>query len=232
MSHRPWCNPRLRVVVALGLLMPLGWWRGGTAQSIPGGNVAQTSHNLVEHNGDDATILDTCGYCHGSHGVVRLARTRGTASAMGPYAMYSGRLSMPMDAQPGTSSLACLACHDGTLGLEAPGGTRQSGGVFRGCVACHGGGTALGPNPPIGTDLSTQHPIAVLYDPSLDPDFRSVAEVQAAGLVLIDGKIQCATCHDPHYQTWGSFLRISAASGELCQACHVTPRAGQVVHSR
>lgn len=45
-----------------------------------------------------------------------------------------------------------------------------------------------------------------------------VPSMAVTGLPLRDGKITCATCHDPHGNRFGSMLRLPA--GKLCRACH------------
>lgn len=45
-----------------------------------------------------------------------------------------------------------------------------------------------------------------------------VPAVNPAGLPLHDGKITCATCHDPHSNQYGSLLRMPRE--KLCRACH------------
>jgi predicted CXXCH cytochrome family protein len=44
------------------------------------------------------------------------------------------------------------------------------------------------------------------------------ARTEVKGLPLFDGKITCLTCHDPHANTYGSMLRMTA--GDLCMVCH------------
>jgi predicted CXXCH cytochrome family protein len=102
------------------------------------------------------------------------------------------------------------------------------------CEGCHGGGNPAGgldwQGVFLDTDLRQQHPISVVYDPAFDPGFRSVAEVEAAGLELFDGRVQCMTCHEPHSQQFYPFLRMSASGGALCLACHISSPAETTAH--
>lgn len=45
-----------------------------------------------------------------------------------------------------------------------------------------------------------------------------VPSMTVTGLPLRDGKITCATCHNPHVNRYGSLLR--AKPRELCRICH------------
>ncbi len=233
--------PTWALVLPILTMAASGQWPTGT-------EVTETLHNLTvaakntapQMSGRIEDYDEVCVYCHTSHAadVERALWNRPTPT--GPYRMFEGT-DMLMDPQPTGNSLACLSCHDGTIGLDevlnlpntyaGPGPERTT--IDR-CESCH-----KGPNPGGGldfegvwldTDLRDDHPISILYDPSRDPDFRSAAEVEAAGLMLYEGKVQCMTCHEPHSQQFQPFLRISNAGGSLCLACHQTPPAEQTAH--
>ena len=148
---------------------------------------------------------------------------------------------MLADPQPTGNSLSCLSCHDGTLGLDeiidlpnlysgpGPANTRIDA-----CEDCHRGGDPDGGLDFEGvyfdTDLRTQHPISLIYDSSRDSGFRSIAEVEAAGLVFFDGKLQCMTCHDPHSQSSVPFLRSKNVGGSFCFSCHKSQPSESTAH--
>lgn len=58
------------------------------------------------------------------------------------------------------------------------------------------------------------HPIFV--DSPLDPVLEGEQE---SSLMYFDGKILCATCHDPHIEDSG-LLRMSNSGSALCLKCH------------
>ena len=83
----------------------------------------------------------------------------------------------------------------------------------------------------IGTDLTNDHPISITYtvgNASLyatttaltgwtvneNPTSPTIADV------LFNDKIECASCHDPHDNTNGEFLRVSNSGSALCLSCH------------
>jgi len=131
---------------------------------------------------------------------------------------------------PDGISLACLGCHDGVLAsgdkhdlLNAPG----SGGVpdissEPNCEKCHSfDGIYLNPVDNIGTDLTNDHPISISY-PANDQAFNTPPDLQNgwSDVKLFNGKVECASCHDPHNPANGEFLRISNAGSALCYKCH------------
>jgi len=111
---------------------------------------------------------------------------------------------------PGASSLLCLSCHDGTVAVDSYGG--RTGTVF------------IQSSDPanIGTDLSNDHPIAIKYG---HKGPANCANCHWSGspnkLKFYGGKVECATCHDPHNNGLGDkLLRISMVNSELCLYCH------------
>ncbi len=217
------------------------------AQWPDGVRIEDTPHNLmvpaVVTDPEMAGLVEdygsVCVYCHAPHAgdTDRPLWNRFTPS--GPFRMFEAEI-MIIDPQPTGNSLACLCCHDGTIGLDevrdfpsnysGPGAASTS---IEECEDCHRGG-----DPPGGidwegvyldTDLRKHHPISFVYDPSRDPDFRSTAEIEAAGLVLYDGKVQCMTCHEPHTQQFRPFLRLPN-SQSLCFTCHRSDPGESTAH--
>ena len=242
---RPWScfgTPWLAVLALVaGPASLAGQWPDGT-------RVEDTPHNLVvpavvtdpEMAGLVEDYGSVCVYCHAPHGgdTDRPLWNRFTPS--GPFRMFEAQI-MIIDPQPTDNSLSCLSCHDGTVGLDdirdfpatysGPGPAATS---IQECEDCHRGG-----DPPGGidwegvwldTDLRKHHPISFVYDPSRDPDFSSIAEIEAAGLVLYDGKVQCMTCHEPHTQQFQPFLRL-ANTQSLCLTCHRSNPSETTAHA-
>ena len=202
-------------------------------------NVANTKHNLSRSSGgNDPTagnnLVDygeVCVYCHTPHGGSISAPLWNRNFSTAAYNMYdashSSTIDMNVDSQPSGTSLACLSCHDGTIGLD---------------VVVNSPNSYTGPSPTttpgsntmpasshalLDTDLRNDHPISVIYDPGQDPAFNAVSSVRAAGLKLfvdpssLGEKVQCASCHNPHNNSNSPLLRISNSGSNLCRTCHI-----------
>ena len=126
--------------------------------------------------------------------------------------------------EPSDSSKACLSCHDGTVAVDSFGGNT-------------GGTEFLTGRFTLGSDLGNDHPVSFTYDTTLagadgelwDPSVQTIPSLPGnptitAG-VLIDGKLECASCHDVHAnkgfaELSNSMLIINNAASGLCLTCH------------
>jgi predicted CXXCH cytochrome family protein len=193
-----------------------------------GTSVVATPHNLSWAASSDkygaGTLRDygeVCVYCHTPHGGQSSAPLWNRNFGAGPYSMYdnthSSTIDMTVDASPTGVSLACLSCHDGTVGLD----------VIINVPNSYSGAAAVGTTMPgglianLGTDLRNDHPISVTYDPTRDTKFNSAASVATGGLVLYSGKVQCGSCHNPHTEEFKPFLRKSNSGSAVCLTCHI-----------
>jgi predicted CXXCH cytochrome family protein len=208
------------MVVASTALAQPGAWPNGTS-------VVETLHNLsysASSNRYGAGALrdygEVCVYCHTPHGGQTSAPLWNRNFSAASYQMYnqlhSSTIDMTVDPQPTGVSLACLSCHDGTVGLD----------VIVNVPNGYTGSPAVGTMMPagmfnLGTDLRNDHPVSVTYDNTADTKFKSTATVAAAGLQLYSGKVQCGSCHDPHTAANRPFLRISNSGSSLCLSCHI-----------
>jgi len=90
--------------------------------------------------------------------------------------------------------------------------------IKRDCTTCH---VSHGS----GGMLVLKEPVAQLCI-GCHPDRKGSAEhkvdvapsMTVPGLPLIEGKVTCITCHDPHSNSNGKMLRIGPE--KLCLACH------------
>ncbi len=140
-----------------------------------------------------------------------------------PTASYTEYASPTMDSasagplQNGTGvSNLCLSCHDGTVGLgdlvnNGPAGPPTNAGTLI-------GGPGL-----LGTDLSNDHPINIIYDEAVDAELVARATVVLTLDLFGTGadELQCATCHDPHNDNNQPFLVIANTNSALCTTCHI-----------
>jgi len=116
--------------------------------------------------------------------------------------------------QPGSISILCLSCHDGTVAVDSfPGGA----------------GTTFISTGNLDTDLTNDHPIGFVYDAGLATDDgalvtpTSVSAVGVDALPLFATYMECASCHDVHNSGAGptKLLHVSNAGSNLCLNCHI-----------
>ena len=171
---------------------------------------------------------ETCKFCHTPHFAQSVSGAplwnHQTASGC-TYTMYSRQTFKGQNqTQPGAASLLCLSCHDGTVAIDsyANAGAMRSGANFISTTNKIGGGAQH--------SLTTDHPISFTYDSALataDGALVSPAatnyvdNASATGIPLFGGKMECASCHEPHNDTYGFFLRVNNASSALCTKCHL-----------
>jgi predicted CXXCH cytochrome family protein len=177
------------------------------------------------------TLSGSCIYCHAPHsglsGTTQAALWDQKLSSVSNYATYSSSTMVNSTTQPvlGADSSLCLSCHDGTvaLGQLTPyGSIRMSG--------------QLQPQDILGTNLQSDHPFSFVLplktSADLLPSLSATPPVTAdtTGHVrLINGNVECTSCHNPHVQNIdpnSNFLAIDNTNGALCLACHTTTPSG------
>ena len=126
----------------------------------------------------------------------------------------------------GSDSNLCLSCHDGTV---APGNTAVFGQVTM-------TGSMNAPDV-LGSNLVSSHPFSLIL-PLVDAA-NLVATLASNGTTadptgavkLINGNIECTSCHDPHVQARDTvaqnFLVKDSSKGSMCLACHDPNRVMQ-----
>ena len=200
--------------------------------------VAGTAHDLSGYT----NTTEVCVFCHTPHDAITSA-PRATneyplwnhvLSTSGTFTVYD---SVTMEQHPGDpgyddfaggdnfSTALCMSCHDGTVAVNdlvnGPGtgavDPAMTGPSPTGNVELADGLLDAGPGF-LGTDLTNDHPVNIDYAASFATDGELVAA--AGGLNLYNGRIQCATCHDPHDDGNGMFLTMSNAASALCTTCH------------
>jgi predicted CXXCH cytochrome family protein len=147
---------------------------------------------------------DLCLPCHTPHQVTtpapRLDRRAGIEQPLQPFQTLNLEIS--------GWSLLCLGCHDGITASD----------VYSSPHAINVAGQ-LGDRR-LNTRGLRSHPIGTPY-PLAAETYDAPAAVEAAGLPLDNGRIQCTTCHDAHNtQNFGHMLRMSNEGSRLCLTCH------------
>jgi predicted CXXCH cytochrome family protein len=150
----------------------------------------------------------------------------------GPGAPQTGpKAQQSLGAVPGSTSLLCLSCHDGSIAVNSYGNPSQP-------VASQSNGSALmGPAYVVGQNgvLQNHHPIGFSYGlvQSVDTEIRVASSPlgtagaisnhlyasSAAGAV---DTMECGTCHSVHNKgnSGESLLWTSDQNSALCLSCH------------
>src|SRR5215470_17688188 len=170
-----------------------------------------------------SAAVDACIFCHAPHNIMpNVLPLWDHALSTVTYTPYASTTYTSGAQTPNAgSSKLCLSCHDGTVavgltvtqGLIATSGTMNSSDIF-------------------GTDLSHSHPMSMtpVDDGSLASSlFATPATTKDPGVLLVSGKIECTTCHDPHVPNkdaaYPMFLARSNSASAICLACHDPTRA-------
>lgn len=225
--------------VLIGLWLTAGVWAGNSIDSRRTSDIFNTQHNLstsgsgtVKSEPSASGTSQICVFCHTPHGSTQdnsvAAPLWNKQYSSDTYISYdSASIQATIEDNPGGSSKLCLSCHDGTL---AVGQVNVLEGGVNPTISMQG--TQAGGQIPtgsdgytrnLGTDLSNDHPISLVYDsalavadgemfdPSNDVDGQG-AQVGVRGSSSVanqprfvlegsseaDAQLQCTTCHDPH----------------------------------
>jgi len=212
-----------------GIIMGL---TGGAAWA---GVIAGTAHDLSGKLYTGGQICVACHTPHGGNTSVTDAPLWNHALSVATYTLYSSStMNAGALAQPSGVSKLCLSCHDGTVAIDSFGGVTGTS-FMTGSKAV--GAAAQG-------SLANDHPTGFTYDAalvtldgSLHPTTNAVTigtggtrtkTGTIASLLLFNGKLECASCHDVHNTftvnngtgVGAPLLRVSKAGSLICLTCH------------
>lgn len=228
----------LKRLIALLIIFTISGFASGQAFTGDGwkNNVVNSSHDLST----DFSTTQVCEFCHTPHKFTATANPPllwNVTVATGPYTTYSSSsfngAADIRDPAAGTGdasymTLLCLSCHDGTVTeasfYELP----------------TGAGTATLNPPDVGFGgLANDHPVDFTYSVALataDGALQSPTEGATVAIPYVgvtndlplykdlpgdtSGRMECATCHNPHDDTNGRFLRMGNTASALCLNCH------------
>lgn len=158
-----------------------------------------------------------CSYCHSVHhsigGVLRPAYMGTEPQISKVYSSVSMRHKPTTAGAYASDAPLCLTCHDGMnvgkLGLPA-----LTALIVGQPADLNMGGDAS------GTNLSNDHPVGFVFDPTISPDKLKYPVKAHANYGPGHNEIWCSTCHNPHNDQLGAFLNVSMSGSELCLDCH------------
>lgn len=196
--------------------------------SLAQAQIASTLHNLSVTGPGSFKATNTteiCVFCHTPHNAASARALWNRDLPPTTYTLYQSSTLSAQINQPTGASRLCLSCHDGTTAL----------GALR--VAPGGAGASLGPltgKSSLGTDLSDDHPVSLLYDTTLASKQGQLVDPSVlTNQIRLDetGQLQCTACHDPHNSVNRSFLRVNDRNAALCTACHNPTNWSRSTHS-
>ena len=181
--------------------------------------IVNTSHNLntVDVWGVVVPQNRICLPCHTPHNAQAAENEQNSvlwnhATTEQTFEMYTTSAGH-RGGQPEGPSKRCLSCHDGVTAIDAFGGNDGSFNNVR-----------IAPGLPsnLGTDLTNDHPIGVQYPPPDLTGYHDKSTFTGVKVVTVNGveRVECTSCHDPHDNSLGKFLRQTLAGSALCLECH------------
>jgi hypothetical protein len=228
-----------------------------SAQAIP--QLFDADGSAIQREVAAVDEVQICAFCHTPHGantaeISTPLWNRQLSSAQ--YEVYgsniggSGTASLDAEIpQPNGASKLCLSCHDGTLAVGAVNvlnGTTLStpltmSGTASGGQIPAGMGQQSGYTRNLGTNLTNDHPISMVYDENLvelDGELRpptshesiyvrrlepmpanvkNSVHLEPTSQTITGGLVQCNSCHDPHIRDTQApnikFLRMNRLQG-------------------
>lgn len=197
--------------------------------------ISLTKHNLSSSSGNTIRSTDNpeiCIFCHTPHDAIKndniplWNHTLSTTASYGVYTSPTFDASDAADVAAATEAAAvvtnlCLSCHDGTVAINSLNNVSNINGTTT-MTGVDGDGTLPAISSNLGTSLTNDHPVNFTYDATLvSADGGLHDPTTLANAIVFNGKVQCASCHDPHTSdSEGAFLRASMTESALCLECH------------
>jgi predicted CXXCH cytochrome family protein len=202
------------------------------------GTIVGSAHDL-----STGGTPEPCAFCHTPH--YANTRVQGPlwnrfVDMNATFTLYASSTMNTFLPQPSPSSRLCLGCHDGvnatTMGnnysgstkhdlVKPPGHPPPDTTSWPNCNGCHADMVHGRAPKMLGTDLSDDHPISMTYPtPAQDPKFNVPPDSQNGwgphNVRLVQGKVECVSCHDAHNPDYTPFLVRANAGSALCLTCH------------
>jgi predicted CXXCH cytochrome family protein len=191
-----------------------------------------------------------CHTPHGGSNSVPLWNRASTTTTYQVYTSSTLDAASPTSAAIQSSvSGACMSCHDGSIAIDvltnlagtahlaSVAFTRQA--TAKATYTASGTGTSnlmSGGLPFLGSDLRNDHPITIIYETARAATPTEFVTQTVTGTKITVGAtnplplygasstsatVECASCHNPHNNANGMFLRKSNSGSALCLTCHI-----------
>jgi hypothetical protein len=196
-----------------------------SAPLVSAGTIVGSAHDFSARGWGSTQLCIFCHTPHNASTTVAAAPLWNHASSVATYTLYSSATMNATVGQPGVTSRLCLSCHDGTVAIDS--------------FAARTGTTFVTGGANLGTNLSNDHPIGILYNAALvtadgglaDPATTTItigsgADVRTGtinAVMLFSGNVECASCHDVHNKftvAGGDLLKYTMTASGMCMQCH------------
>lgn len=160
---------------------------------------------------------EVCIFCHAPHNNEPQTPLWNRENPRTHYRIYESSTTDARIDQPSGPSKMCLSCHDGSMALGNVLSRPATEPIVMTARTIPPGATDL------TNDLTDDHPIGFRYDRALA---NRDGQLKAPEVVDLDlplgkhGEMHCTTCHDPHNNELGDFLRESDHMAAICLSCH------------
>jgi predicted CXXCH cytochrome family protein len=177
-----------------------------------------------EETRDEAEDWQSCRYCHTPNTSRSLAPLWNPRQPRQAYTSGSPGEGDRLAASPvwRPASYLCLTCHDGAVAADAAVSVaqRQPRRPESVVVTFRPGQFTDVESWANTTGPASSHPVGVSY--CLTPDLLPApADGRFPnGVRLIDGRVECVSCHNPHNAGFPPFLITSNSGSALCYTCH------------
>jgi len=190
-------------------------------------SIVDSKHNLSTSGpGPYKSLTENkvCIFCHTPHGAAKdvgVLWNHGASTTT--YITYTSSTIQTAPGQPTGSSKLCLSCHDGTVALGEVLTPPTPISFPAGLDYLTSGASAL------GSDLSNDHPVSIPYP--VAGEFAPESQATVDLPLDHNGLIQCTTCHDPHDNKNGQFLRMDNTASAMCVTCHAPTGWASTLHA-
>jgi len=193
--------------------------------------VVNSAHDLSARGPGPVRAIhenEICIFCHTPHNGAPQTPLWNRENPRTHYRIYRSSTTDARIDQPTGPSKMCLSCHDGSMALGNVLSRPMTHPIMMTARTIPPGTADL------SNDLSDDHPIGFRYDRALsnaDPQIRPPEVISGKLPLGSHNEMQCTTCHDPHNNERGDFLRISDQMSTICITCHDLKGWSQASHA-